>query len=1303
MNNKHYIPLGTIHLLLIVLYAFTIDKTYAQSGTFDVQLNWSDSSKLLELSDFKKHSLPYFDGAYYDENQGYLPYYITRIDLPFNAQVSANIQLTDFIELTVNENKEIESSMPYVSSLTTLSSITYIENGKYKSAIRIPAVMMNKSGTLVKIKSARIEYNVTPLITASSLRDLPYAEHSVLSNGTWYKIPVNQDGVYKIDKTYLNSLGINTNNINPKNIHIYGNGGGMLPESNAAFKYDDLQENAIYIFGEDDGVFDDNDYLLFYGQGAHRWYLDNANSTYFHKTNIYSDLTYYFLNIGPSEGKRMLLQNSTDAAPTKTVTDFDDYQFLEPELFNLIQSGREWYGNEFRFEQQQTFPFQFTNVKTSEPVKIKVDVASRSLDASRIFTVTANSQNIGTLSIPNTGAYYTDTYALTKSNTFVYTTGTSTINVGLNYSSTANDANGWLNYIEVILKRNLILAGNQMHFRSLSAVGPGEIASYSIANFNSAYWILDVTNPINVLRQDYSISNNTASFKLPSDSLKHFIAFNPTSGLLNPLAGSTVANQDLHGTGATDYVIVTPADYKQAAQSHAEFLNQTFNYKVKVVTTNELYNEFSGGAQDITAIKEFIRMLTKKAIANSYNAPKYLLLFGDASYDYKNKISNNTNRVPTYESVNSLSPVLSFCSDDYFGFIDDAEGGNPLSANDALDIAIGRLPFNSIDEAYAVITKIKNYVLNSERGSWQNIVTMAADDGDNNEHLKDAEKLYNYINNNYPVWNIDKIYLDAYQQISTSAGQRIPDVNTAIKNRMYNGTLIFNYLGHGGVTGLGHERILQISDFDTWNNCCRLPLFVTATCEFSRFDNPEYKSAGELLVLKSDGGAIGLVTTLRLVYAYANYILNSNFTYKIFEPNNDYYFTLGEAFRQGKNNAIGLSFGDVINTRKFALLGDPGIYLKYPRELVETLEINSQPYQTNDTIKALQKVVIKGRVADKAGNTITSFNGRVYPVIYDKPQKIQTLGDESAKMTFDLQRNILYKGKATVSNGLFTATFVVPKDINYQYGNGKLSYYAEDGTIDAHGYNTIIVGGVSDSIINDTEGPQIKLYMNDEKFVFGGITDENPYILLKLKDDNGINTTGNGIGHDIAGVIDNQSKSSFVMNDFYEANQDDYTSGTVKYPLRNLESGRHSLDVKCWDVLNNSNTAYTEFVVANSAGAALSHVLNYPNPFTTQTEFMFEHNLPGLNLDVKIEIYTVSGKLIKTIRSNILGGGNVEGAKNCNDEFSNTGGYRVDGLYWDGRDDFGDLIGKGVYVYRVYLRAENGMKAEKYEKLVVLK
>ncbi len=360
-------------------------------------------------------------------------------------------------------------------------------------------------------------------------RDYPYAENSVLSTGTWYKIPVNQDGVYKIDKNYLNNLGINTNSINPKNIRIYGNGGGMLPEANNQFRYDDLQENAIHVFGESDGVFNDNDYVIFYGQSPNRWFADTINNTYFHRTNIYSDLTYYFLTTSLGPGKRMANQPNSDVAPTHTITTFDDYQFTEPELFNLIQSGREWYGNEFRFEQQQSFPFSFSNVNTAVPVSVKVDVASRSLDGPRTFNVTANGQTLGNINISNTGANYTDTYAFSKNASFNYNTSQSSINIGLNYSNTANDANGWLNYIEVVLKRNLLLTGNQMHFRSMETVGPGHIASYTIGNFNSSYWVLDITNPVEVMRQDIEVTGTNANFKIASDTLKQLCCFYPTS------------------------------------------------------------------------------------------------------------------------------------------------------------------------------------------------------------------------------------------------------------------------------------------------------------------------------------------------------------------------------------------------------------------------------------------------------------------------------------------------------------------------------------------------------------------------------------------------------------------------------------------------------------------------------------------------------------------------------------------------------------------------------------------------------
>jgi len=449
-----------------------------------------------------------------------------------------------------------------------------------------------------------------------------------------------------------------------------------------------------------------------------------------------------------------------------------------------------------------------------------------------------------------------------------------------------------------------------------------------------------------------------------------------------------------------------------------------------------------------------------------------------------------------------------------------------------------------------------------------------------------------------------------------------------------------------------------------------------------------------------------LVTTMRLVYSYANKDLNMNFNKQIFRTINNAPIEIGTALKLGKNNVT----SDGTNNRKFALLGDPALTLQSSSSKVITTSINTNPVSaTPDTMKALQKVTVTGIVTDINGNKLEGYNGVLYPTILDKSMTYTTLRNdpESYVKNFNLQKNIIYNGKASVNNGEFTFTFIVPKDISYKYGFGKISYYSNDNKISATGYkDDVVIGGFADSVSLDKTGPSISIFMNDEKFVFGGTTDENPFLLVKLKDENGINTVGTGLGHDISGTLDDNSQTTFILNNYYEANLNDYQSGVVKYPLKNLSVGRHSATVKAWDVYNNSSQGYTEFVVANSAALALTHVLNYPNPFTTRTEFMFEHNMPGAFLDVKVEIYTVSGKLIKTIHttegSNIQSS-SVSGLNPICDNATISGSYRVDGIYWDGLDDFGDPIGKGVYIYRVSAKTESGLQADKFEKLVILK
>ena len=462
-----------------------------------------------------------------------------------------------------------------------------------------------------------------------------------------------------------------------------------------------------------------------------------------------------------------------------------------------------------------------------------------------------------------------------------------------------------------------------------------------------------------------------------------------------------------------------------------------------------------------------------------------------------------------------------------------------------------------------------------------------------------------------------------------------------------------------------------------------MPVFITATCEFSRFDDPLRTSGGELVVLNPNGGGIGLMTTTRLVFSQPNYFLNRTFYDKVFERDaNGNPKRLGDVFLEVKNlNAYST------NSRNFSLLGDPALKLAIPKHTVETTTINGMPVGQTDTLNALELVTISGEVKDNNGNKLTSYNGFVYPTIFDKIENKQTLNNDGGGVfTYQTRERRIFKGKATVTNGDFSFSFVVPKDISYSYGTGKISYYSENQVEDANGYNdNFIIGGSNPSIVEDDQGPQMDLFMNDESFVYGGITDNNPSLLVKLSDDQGINTVGSGIGHDLVAVLDDNTENAFILNDYYEASVDDYSSGTINYPFSDLPEGKHTLRVKAWDVANNSAEKTIEFNVVKSQEVKIENLVNYPNPFTTNTEFIFQHNQAGVPMDIKLEVFTVSGKLVKSFDRVVV-----------NDGFISRD------IKWDGRDDFGDKIGKGVYVYKLKIRSSNGSTSEKFEKLVIL-
>jgi hypothetical protein len=1279
-------------LFILLVMSFLIPEAMAQQ-TYTRILNWKYKEGT-KVTPSKENNLLWFDGAI-TINDEVLPFYFERFAVETGVkETKVRIYNTVYQTLSIDEKAEyVENLKNQDEKGKIVSQILYDRKQTYTGVTINPFRLNSDNGEVEKLISFTIE--IIPVFSGKGgSKAWSFASHSVLSSGAWYKLSVASSGIYILTYSDLTNMGISVDLIDPRNIRIFGQGGKMLPENNATFRFDDLQENAIYVAGEGDGKFDATDYILFYAVGPVSWTYDSINDYFQHNLNKYSTNAYYFINFN-APGKRITNESSLSQTPDYSVNTYQGYLFHEKDSLNLIKSGREFYGEVFDVQTSYNFVIQLPNVVSGSQMRLKASVLARSSATSYFKAYVNGSIVLNNLDVQQYDPNFESAYAKTNEKSGL-TSATSSVDVKITYTKSTSSDIGWLNYFNLNYTSYLTFNSGQLAFRNGTSIKKG-VTEFTLGNA-SGVTVWNVTDPLNVMAVTGTMSGNDLVFRLRTDSLLEFVAHNG-SGYSTPQVIGVVANQDLHSLGQVDMVILTYPDFESQANRLADYHRTHDSLSVVVIEPALVYNEFSSGNQDPTAIRSFMKMFYDRAGSDPDLLPKYLLLFGDGSYDNMSRLADNTNYIITWQTVESLAPTDSYMSDDYFGYLDNTESGG-YGGN--IDVAIGRMPVKSVDEATATVDKILRYTSETELcganalcnnfassisnfGDWKNVICFVADDADEGEmFLSESDGIAKRIDTVYPVYNIDKIYCDAYHQESTPGGQRYPDVNDAINRRVEKGALLMNYIGHGGETGWAHEAILGVSDINAWDNTCNMPMFVTATCEFSRFDDPARTSAGEYVFLNPTGGGIALFTTTRLAYSGSNATLNSTFYSYILAKVSGKYPTMGEAVRNSKNNN-----GCSSQIANFCLLGDPALRLSYPEYQVVTTQLNNKPLGgINDTIRALSKVTIRGEVRDNSGNKLTSFNGLLYPSIFDKHMLITSLGNDGATpRSFYIQKNIIYKGKSSVTNGDFCFSFLVPKDIAYHFDKGKFSYYAHNGNIDANGYyNDFIVGGSENYAITDKEGPEVNLYLNDDKFVSGGITNDSPILFAKVTDSSGMNTVGSGIGHDISAVLDGNTDNTYVLNDYYEADLNTYTSGIVRYPFTDIETGTHTLELKVWDVFNNSSYRSIDFVVADNAELALDHVLNYPNPFTTYTEFWFEHNRPCCGLDVQVQIFTITGKLIKTI-----------------DTWVETTGYRADPIPWDGRDDYGDPIGKGVYIYKLRVKDIQGEYAEKIEKLVILK
>ncbi len=1110
------------------------------------------------------------------------------------------------------------------------------------------------------------------------------ARQSALSSGRWFKVGVIERGIYKLDQSFIeNNFGISINEIDPATIRIYSNGGGgMLPQLNSAPRKG-LVENSISVIGGEDGTFDAQDFVLFYGNDHDRHDLDEANLQFIYEQNLYSDTTFYFVNIGQTQGKRIDSSANLSADGIPIISSFDDYVSYEIDQNSVLTEGRQWFDRQMfsgsSASLDYTIDLGITGINNEKEISLTAKLLTTSTSITS-FDLSLNNEMIDNIEIPArplgdfnfAGITRTENYSLATtaipniSNQMIF---------NLVYNPEPGLSNGYLDFLFVEFSRDLKLYGNSTFFRSFESIDQ-PISTFQVSSqiVNAGIWdVTDNTNPINLNFEPFS---DGLQFTTNTNEIREFVVFN-INELTAPVSSTAIANQNILTSGGIDALIVTHKNFLNEANRLADFRRSNDQLAINVVTVEEIYNAFSSGSQDLTAIRDYIRYLYQDGAQQL----KYVLLFGDCSYDYKKRFPINTNFLPIYEARESLHPIFSYSSDDYYGFMEDEEG--EWIENDrgdhTLELGIGRLPAKSEQEARVFVDKIIRY--SSSLGSWRNDVYFVADDGDSNIHQRDAERLSNLLENSQSQFNSQKIYLDAFEQVTSPNGERSPITSRRINDVIEEGALIVNYTGHGNTQVWTDERVFDRENIQNLSNRNRLPLFVTATCQFGKYDDPIANSGGEELLLNPNGGAIGLVTTTRPVFSNTNFVLNRAFYNAAFNQENELE-RLGDILRVTKNSSL----RGAVN-RNFALLGDPMMRLNTPQfdiKLDEVLNITND----SDTISALSQIRLKGSIIDNDGNVANTFNGQVTTTILDKPTTFRTLGDQNAPFDFSLRNTILFNGEADVNAGRFEIEFIVPINIAYNFDAGKISFYAinEEETMDASGANIeVIVGGSANEVTEDENPPELSIFLNDSTFQSGQNVGKDPLLLVRLRDESGINVSNRGFGQNMVGILDDTTQ--FVLNEFYTASPNTFQEGWVVFPLRDISNGRHQIKIKVWDVHNNLSESEVDFVVSDESNLNLISVYNFPNPINTTTTFLIEHDREGEELLINLNIFSLEGQTVHTATY----------------RFDNPDS-RIDEIQWDGNNTAGATLKNGVYIYRIKVQSTlDGASNEIFRRLVISK
>lgn len=1265
------------------------------------KINW-ENNQTISLTNGTTVNVPYFSNKEnYSIGSYFLPEFIVELSSSNREAEVTNVQYREI----GNELGELDtSSIKEQISYTFYSIID--KNGQQKLIVKVsPFVKQNNK--ILKVESFSIVQKSNKL-GETTRKLIDNSTKSVLEKGEWFKIKVSKDGVFKLDRNFFTKNGIPTN-LDPRKLKIYGNGEGRLMENTTKDRVGALNEIPIKFVGAEDGKFDNSDYVIFYAKGPHQWYRDTSTTQRDIKLryNLYDDSAYYFISYEGENGKRVG-ESSISGSAVKTYSQFDNLQFHEKDSINLNGLGQTWVGDNLGINGGFKKTFKANSVVNGGEAFLRYAVVGKNANSNG-FTVGINGQNF-------TGSLGSSAFFRTEVDNPISLTS-NTIDISVTSNGSNPSGLGFLDYLQLRFKDNLVYNNEQFTFRFLETAANSGINAFTLQNSSN----INVWNVADI-HQISSIKPEGTAYKYQTILPNEFVAFKEENAFTTIDYVGRVPNQNIRSLSNLNYIIVTHPKFIEQANRLAQFRKTHDNIEVGVVTTDQVYNDFSSGSQDPIAIRDFFKFLKDN---NNPNL-EYGLLFGAATYDPKNRVKEFTTFIPTFIDVPSEKIEGAIATDDYFAMIKNdvvmlSNNVDGIYGYDAhwFDLAVGRIAAANTTEAKVLVDKIISYYdkvagKGSSYGDWRTKI-VGVTDNDNNVNTPNFDKAldaeFNKPENQ--IYTVNKIYTGAHQPEATSAGVRYPSVNQAILNGIELGSNFLMYYGHGGPRSWAQERIITAEELANLSNFnaaySRLPIVTTVTCDFTIWDLPQYNSAGETMLKNPNGGALAMITTNRPIGTGYGDDMNTYLIKEFFKKSGEENQSIGHAL-----NAAKLTYSPShTNNKSVSILGDPMLSTHRPQQdiIIESIKTKKDvDVLAGGTLQALDFVTIKGNINQLNSATIdASFKGKITVSLFEKPETNKILSESNyVNKTFVTEDKTIYKGTGKVENGEFTIQFYVPKDINYEAGDRKIKFYAYDETNkkDASSLKTVKIEGINAEGLNDDERPQGKLYMNNLHFADGGITDRSPYLVGCLTDNTGINATGSSIGHDIVATIDGKVQDAYVLNEYYESgdanpcvnkNFEDYQKGQVMYQLKNLELGQHTVNLKFWDINNNSSTAALDFVVMENGTGQLhiDKLLNWPNPFTKNTYFHFEHNCDS-ELDVMVQIFTISGKLVKTVRKTVSAEPFREGYR--------TGKYAIE---WDGLDDFGDKIGKGVYIYKVNVKGvdESVCKgsAAAVEKLVILK